>query len=82
MKHLLSLCLLIMLGSQLQAQNLKFIGRYNLGIGASYESLDYNGAQVMYSPGGGMGLEAGLGYELLKNLDGYLTAGFQNSISW
>ena len=70
-----------MLGSQLQAQNLKFIGRYNLGIGASYESLDYNGAQVLYSPGGGMGLEAGLGYELLKNLDGYLTAGFQKNLA-
>jgi hypothetical protein len=81
MKHLLSLCLLLVLAAPVMAQNLKFIGRINLGIGAQYERLDYNGNQIAYSPGGGMGLEAGLGYELIKNLDAYATLGFQKNLA-
>ncbi|AHM63325.1 hypothetical protein D770_25400 [Flammeovirgaceae bacterium 311] len=81
MKYLLSLCLLIAFAGQATAQNLKFISRLNLGIGAQYDWLDYNGNQVAYSPGGGMGLEAGLGYELLKNLDAYATLGFQKNLA-
>ncbi|WP_224995625.1 outer membrane beta-barrel protein [Cesiribacter sp. SM1] len=81
MKHLLTLCLLAALAMPAMAQNLKFIGRVNVGFGAQYESLDYSGDQVVYSPGGGMGLEAGLGYELIKRLDAYATLGFQKNLA-
>ena len=81
MNRILALCLFMTIAGQATAQNLKFVGRYNLGIGAQYETLDYNGASVLYSPGGGMGLEAGLAYEVVKNLDTYVTVGFQKNLA-
>lgn len=82
MYRLLCLCLLsAVLSSQAIAQKVSFFGRLNLGIGAQYENLDYNGATIAYSPGGGMGLEAGLSRELIKGFDAYVSLGYQKNLA-
>lgn len=62
-------------------QNVDFIIRGNLGIGAEYETLAYNGAEIYYSPGGGMGAEVGLQIEVAKNFILQSTLGYQLNLA-
>lgn len=80
-KILLCLCLAAG-GVAVSAQTLSWTGRLNLGIGARYGSLDYQGSSVLFSPGGGSGLEAGLHYGFLENTTAVATAGFQYGIAY
>ncbi|WP_299190025.1 hypothetical protein [uncultured Aquimarina sp.] len=63
------------------AQELNLIGRLNGSIGFNYESIDYNGGSLAYSPGGGMGLEIGAEYSFFKGLSGYGTLGYQYNLA-
>lgn len=82
MKKLFFAGLLLCLAGQVSAQKLSFMGRVNLGIGVEYSQLDYNGTKIMYSPGGGFGLEAALCYSLITNLDAYAGLGFQQNLAY
>lgn len=57
------------------AQEVNLIGRANIGIGFDYLEQDFNGINTRYSPGGGLGLEAGLEGEIQNNLFWYGTLG-------
>ncbi|MFD2563970.1 hypothetical protein [Aquimarina rubra] len=63
------------------AQEVSLIGRLNGSIGFNYESIDYNGGSMAYSPGGGMGLEVGAEYNIFKGLYGYGTLGYQYNLA-
>lgn len=63
------------------SQKLNLIGRFNLGIGTEYQNLDYNGASVPYSPGGGIGVEIGFQSALIKNLMIQSTLGYQLNLA-
>ncbi|GAA0716727.1 hypothetical protein GCM10009430_12710 [Aquimarina litoralis] len=63
------------------AQEVNLIGRLNGSIGFNYDSVDYNGGSLAYSPGGGMGLEVGAEYHMFKGLYGYGTLGFQYNLA-
>jgi len=54
----------------------------NFSIGAEYESLRFNGGNVLYSPGGGIGLEFEYGYYLANNFGFGIKAGYQQMISY
>ncbi|WP_165784609.1 hypothetical protein [Solitalea longa] len=73
--------LLVVFGFNARAQKFDFISKINIGIGANYNSIDYDGGDVFYSPGGGMGIELGLGYHATENLVPYLTLGYQQNIA-
>lgn len=55
----------------IQAQHLNAIGKVTLGIGFNRLSQDFNGINTFYSPGGGLGFEAGLEGELPQDLFWY-----------
>lgn len=59
--------------------------RTNLGIGAKYETLQFDNAdsygELIYSPGGGIGLELGVGYLLKDHLLTYGAVGYQQNIA-
>ncbi|VXD11164.1 outer membrane beta-barrel protein [Marinoscillum sp. 108] len=61
----------------LTAQSLNFVGRGNLSIGAEYQSIDYNGGDLFYSPGGGIGVELGLQLDIVKGFAIQSTLGYQ-----
>ena len=48
------------------AQKIEPLARINLSIGTEYKELDYAGGTLLYSTGGGIGLEAGLKLNLAK----------------
>ena len=62
-------------------QSLDFIARGNLSIGSKYETLDYSGADMFYSPGGGMGIELGLQWKLVENLYFQSSLGYQLNLA-
>ncbi|WP_258105636.1 hypothetical protein [Marinoscillum sp. MHG1-6] len=64
-----------------KSQDLNLIGRLNVGIGLDYISQDFNGIKTFFSPGGGLGLEAGLEGELPNDLYWYGTLGFTQSLN-
>ena len=57
------------------------VARGNLSIGAEYETLDYSGGDILYSPAGGMGFEVGLQSRLAKNLFLQSTLGYQLNLA-
>jgi len=59
------------------AQELHFISRVNISIGMDYKTLNYAGSEMLYSPGGGMGLEAGLQLDLQNGFALQSTIGYQ-----
>ncbi|MFY0601493.1 MAG: hypothetical protein JXR03_17595 [Cyclobacteriaceae bacterium] len=69
---LIGICILTL---KVNAQDLNLIGRANLGIGFDYLSQDFNGINTKYSPGGGLGFEAGLEGEINDDLFWYGTVG-------
>lgn len=54
----------------------------NFSVGFEYQSLRFNGSDVLYSPGGGIGLEFEYGYYLANNFGFGLKAGYQQMISY
>ncbi|GEM_PF-4584364 len=60
-----------------RAQSLSLVGRGNLSIGLQYNDLDYNGGELFYSPGGGMGLEGGLRLDIGEGFAIQSTLGYQ-----
>ncbi len=64
------------------AQELNALGRVNLGIGFDRLSQDFNGINTYYSPGGGIGLEAGLEGELPQNVFWYGMLGICMNVSF
>ena len=80
-KKTVSLLLFLISTSMGYAQNLDFIIRTNLGIGAEYETLDYNTGDLYYSPGGGMGAEVGLQVEVAENFSLQSTIGYQLNLA-
>lgn len=67
--------------TQVSGQALTMVLRGNVGAGMSYYTLDYSGGSIFYSPGGGVGLEAGMQLELLKNLNLGVTFGYQHHLA-
>ncbi|MVN89636.1 outer membrane beta-barrel protein [Mucilaginibacter aquatilis] len=59
----------------------QLIGRYNLGVGIQYNNLYYGEDIIPYSPGGGMGIEAGIRVMPSAHLEPYATIGFQQNIA-
>lgn len=57
------------------SQDLNLIGRANIGIGFDYLSQDFNGIKTFFSPGGGLGIEAGMEGELPNDIYWYGTVG-------
>ncbi|MEP4534931.1 MAG: hypothetical protein ABJ004_17690 [Cyclobacteriaceae bacterium] len=81
--HLLIISALIIVSSSLaSAQQLNLIGRANIGIGFDYISQDFKGLKTFYSPGGGMGVEAGLEGEIQNDLFWYGTVGFTYNLNF
>ncbi|MEP0937396.1 MAG: hypothetical protein ABJH57_16670 [Cyclobacteriaceae bacterium] len=81
--HLLVISALIIIYPSLtSAQQLNLIGRANIGIGFDYISQDFKGLTTFYSPGGGMGLEAGLEGEIQNDLYWYGTLGFTYNLNF
>lgn len=68
--------------SAVKAQTpVQFIARYNLGVGIQYNNLYYGDEIIPYSPGGGMGLEAGIRLMPTTHLEPYATIGFQQNLA-
>ncbi|MEM6644542.1 MAG: hypothetical protein AAF616_16300 [Bacteroidota bacterium] len=63
------------------AQNISFIARTNLSIGTEYQNIDYNGGNLLYSPGGGIGIELGLQVPLVKGFAIQSTLGYQQNLA-
>jgi hypothetical protein len=76
------LFLLITVFTNLLAQDLNLIGRANIGIGFDYLTQDFKGIKTFYSPGGGLGLEAGLEGELPNDLYWYGTLGMTFNLNF
>jgi hypothetical protein len=64
-----------------QSTPLQFVGRYNLGVGIQYNNLYYGDVLLPYSPGGGMGLEAGLRFMPSSHFEPYATVGYQQNLA-
>lgn len=78
--------LFILTVSSIKAQvNYELIIRSNLGIGADYTSLEYSNinseGELLYSPGGGIGLELGLACLPFKSIEVYSTLGYQQNLA-
>ncbi len=71
----------ILISSYINGQEFNLIGRLNGSIGLNYESLDYYGGTMAYSPGGGAGLEIGTEYHIFKGMYGYGTVGYQYNLA-
>lgn len=77
-----ALTLLLFSASVAWAQTpVQFIGRYNLGVGIKYNNLYYGDQILPYSPGGGMGLEAGIRLMPSTHFEPYATIGFQQNLA-
>ncbi|MFT6868186.1 MAG: hypothetical protein ACJA08_003036 [Cyclobacteriaceae bacterium] len=63
-------------------QDLNLIGRANFGIGFDYTSQDFNGIKTFFSPGGGLGLEAGIEGEFKNDIYWYSTLGFTFNLNF
>ncbi|MFN6946222.1 MAG: outer membrane beta-barrel protein [Cytophagaceae bacterium] len=63
----------------------ELILRHNIGIGLVYNTLKFSNPQgsgeMIYSPGGGMGIEVGLGFSLNKNIEVYGTMGYHQNLA-
>jgi len=77
---LLSLLVLFIAPAKAQVP-VQFIGRYNLGVGIQYNTLYYGDQKLAYSPGGGMGLEAGIRLAPTPRIEPYATIGFQQNLA-
>lgn len=80
-KTILALIVCLSFSTFSQAQRLNFLLRGNLSVGLDYQTLDYDGSSIIYSPGGGIGLEPGVELQLAKNTYAYATAGYQFNLS-
>ena len=60
-----------------QAQDVSLFTRGNLSIGSKYHELDYAGNTLLYSGGGGMGVEIGTHIGLVKDLKASFSVGYQ-----
>jgi len=80
-KSIFSLMVFCIMYSSGFAQDINLIGRLNGSIGLEYESVDYNGGSLAYSPGGGIGLEIGAEYNIFKGIYGYGTLGYQYNLA-
>ncbi|MGB3465275.1 MAG: outer membrane beta-barrel protein [Cyclobacteriaceae bacterium] len=67
----------VTLHATVEAQNPSLFLRGNLSLGTNYTTLDYNGFDISYSPGGGFGLDIGLQTELTENLNLRASLGYQ-----
>ena len=47
-----------------------------------YQSLNFNGADILYSPGGGMGLEGGIQLKITKNFYTSISVGYQRHLAF
>lgn len=56
------------------------VGKLNVGIGMDYRTLDFLGSEVIYSSGGGMGIEVGLIFPFNK-LEAYTMLGYQQNLA-
>ncbi|MEM6264915.1 MAG: hypothetical protein AAGI38_20555 [Bacteroidota bacterium] len=74
---LLGTLMLIALVQLVNAQGLNLIVRGNIAIGTEYQSLDFWGRNLSYSPGGGLGVEVGVQFDMLKGFGIQLTLGRQ-----
>lgn len=82
-KVLITAIAFFMAALQANAQSipLQFVGRYNLGVGVQYNDLYYGDVLLPYSPGGGMGLEAGLRFMPTSQFEPYATVGYQQNLA-
>ncbi|SEL23609.1 hypothetical protein SAMN04487910_2115 [Aquimarina amphilecti] len=81
-KIIFSLVVLCTVANNGMAQEISLIGRLNGSIGFNYETIDYSGGNLAYSPGGGMGFEVGAEYSFFKGLSGYGTLGYQYNLAF
>lgn len=56
------------------------IGRANVGFGFNYQEMDFQNEPILYSPGGGMGLEIGGQTEVYDNVYAYFTMGWHQNL--
>ncbi|MFK7953187.1 MAG: hypothetical protein AB8B73_10095 [Ekhidna sp.] len=73
--YFILLSLIISIGSY--SQEVSPFGRLNISIGSEYGSLDYQGNDILYSTGGGIGFEGGLESILGYGLTPYISLGYQ-----
>lgn len=78
MKDLVITGLLIFLVSHSNyGQNINFFARLNIGYGTESHQLSGSGGTMYYSGGGGLGIEAGVEKEIVKDFVLYLSVGDQ-----
>lgn len=85
MKFRLFILIIVVITSSaraIHAQELSLIGRTNLSIGLDYRVLDYFGEDLLYSPGGGMGLELGLQVDMGEGFALQSTLGYQLNLAF
>ncbi|TRX61424.1 outer membrane beta-barrel protein [Fulvivirga sp. M361] len=63
------------------SQSMSVMVRTNISIGMDYQSLDFNGNELFYSPGGGIGIEGGLQLEMIERLYAYISVGYQLNLA-
>lgn len=71
----------VLLSLASNAQNTSFTIRGNMSIGTNYQSLDYSGQQLRYSPGGGSGIEFGIDQKLAREFSLRASIGFQLNLA-
>ena len=72
----------LIISTTTQAQDFSLFTRGNLSIGSKYMELDYGGNTLLYSGGGGMGLEIGTQISLVKDLRATFSIGYQLNLAF
>ena len=72
----------LMISTSTQAQNLSLFTRGNLSIGSQYHDLDYFGNTLLFSGGGGMGLEIGAQIDIVQKLKANISLGYQLNLAF